>query len=88
MDPSDPDLLAQLRLTTHYAGFRQFVHIAAITGYLITTIYVIAALFVRNAVFGIASLLGATGSCIGIYLISQAALILADIADAALQRLA
>ena len=78
--------LTRLRHDSHYTSFRQFVSMAAVVGYLLTALYAIVVLLSQNAAFGIAGLVGAVGTCIGIYLTSQAALILADIADAALQR--
>ena len=78
--------LTRLRHDSHYTSYRQFVSMAAIVGYLLTALYAIVVLLSQNAAFGIAGLVGAVGTCIGIYLTSQAALILADIADAALQR--
>lgn len=86
MDMPAHERLTRLRQDSHYASYRKFVSAAAVVGYLLTALYAIAVLLSQDAAFGIAGLVGAVGTCIGIYLTSQAALILADIADAAIQR--
>lgn len=86
MDFPAHDRLAQLRLESHYASYRKFVAGAAVVGYLLTALYAIVVLMSQSSAFGIAGLVGGVATCIGIYLTSQAALILADIADALMSR--
>ena len=85
MSRSESGLLDELRLNTHYAGYRHFVGLAAIMGYALAAIYAAISIMGSNAESGIASLIGAVATCIGVYLASQAALILADIADGVLR---